>query len=621
MVNDVSVDALKPRSEVRHLRKGNLFSQYTRKFSLGNGPADWVQEYLINKEGGKMLGTLIALTIARMPNLETMIWDMPTGIVREVWHALASLGDRREERGSRLEKVWVRLPDNREVTTLLPAPTASTSSNSAATLPTPNLASFSGDAASLKMSYERIEHPNFSILPPMKSLSVLEIDELAYLKELSVLVRRSYESIRELRLGISKSCAVAITQKPAISELSDSQCRALGCYNDGGILGLVLNEIYDCRKIKKASTTMIETSVGTVDAGENLQKTEYKTSSSSLTLPFATLSVLGTSDNKTASVGLLESPEEELSTSIEADSFQVATSSAKVPTLPTPHLLPSLSGATMVGEPQKKAQPVNQGLGLQVTNPSKCEGELSPAHADASLEERATASSNTIPVEEPSAKRLMLETLELERIPLSINVLQKTIDWSVLTAITLLDCGDHERLWKTLRRLYSPKSSFLTATSSLGSVLKQPSRQTLRRVTSTGFNALSPPEYRLNLRRIHTDSVSPALISFLKETLAPNSLEWMLLQEHGRYESPVTVDAICRGPLRHHRASLTKVLIDSGDIPSERGRSSKWKKWILNHDVLTFITSGKMSCLRELGMTLDHKDWVSMILGYLLWSG
>ena len=53
-----------------------MFSQYTRKFSLGNGPSDWVQEYLITKEGGKMLGTLVALTVARMPNLETFIWDV-----------------------------------------------------------------------------------------------------------------------------------------------------------------------------------------------------------------------------------------------------------------------------------------------------------------------------------------------------------------------------------------------------------------------------------------------------------------------------------------------------------------------------------------------------------------
>lgn len=58
---------------------GNQYSQFTRKFSLGNGPADWVQEYLITKESGKMLGTLVALAVARMVHLETFVWDMPTG--------------------------------------------------------------------------------------------------------------------------------------------------------------------------------------------------------------------------------------------------------------------------------------------------------------------------------------------------------------------------------------------------------------------------------------------------------------------------------------------------------------------------------------------------------------
>ena len=53
----------------RRLRRGNYFSQFTKKFSLGNGPEDWVAEYLVTKDSGKMLGTLVALSVARMPNL------------------------------------------------------------------------------------------------------------------------------------------------------------------------------------------------------------------------------------------------------------------------------------------------------------------------------------------------------------------------------------------------------------------------------------------------------------------------------------------------------------------------------------------------------------------------
>lgn len=621
MANDISVDSLKPKSELRRPRRANLFSQYTRKFSLGNGPEAWVQEYLISKEGGKMLGTLIALTIARMPNLETMIWDMPTGIVREAWQALASLGEQRAGHQSRLEKVWVRFHDNREVTGLLPAPSSSTSPNSAAPLPSPNPSFFSGDLTALKMSYDRTEHPNFSILPPLKSLTVLEIDELAYLNEISALVRQSRECLRELRIGISKPCAVAIAQKPVSSESSKSQCQALGCYKTGGVLGLVMHEIYDCRRTNKASSTVMEAPVGTTVAGEELQKTENSTLDPSLILPFSTLSVIDTFDDMAASVRLPESPDAEDPASTEVDFAPAVISPMYRPVSSTPNLLPSLFGSTVFGEPQRQTQPASQALGLQVVNPSALESVPSPEPAGDGFQDSVTMSSDNIIVGNSRSRRLTLETLELERIPLSVNVLQKTVDWPVLTTLTLFNCGDHERLWKALRRTYSPISSSLVGMSSLGSLAKQPSQPQLRRVSSSRFDTRSVPEYRLNLKRIHTDNVSPALISFLKETLAPNTLKWMLLQEHGQYESPVTVDAICRGPLRHHRSSLEKVLIDSSDRDSPAGRSTKWKKWMLNHDILTFVTGGKMSRLREIGMALDHKDWVGTILGCLPLSG
>lgn len=206
---------------------------------------------------------------------------------------------------------------------------------------------------------------------------------------------------------------------------------------------------------------------------------------------------------------------------------------------------------------------------------------------------------------------LRLEGFELEKIPINVAVLQKSIDWSVLTTLTLLDCGDHERLWKALRRTFSPKSNATLSITSPGPHSKHPAQSRLRKARSSKFDQICAQEYPLRLKRIHTDTVSTALISFLKETLAPNSLEWMLLQERGQYTSPVTVETIYRGPLRYHRGSLRKVLIDSSDAPAEhRTRNPKWKKWIVNRDILTFITSGKMCCLRELGIAVDYKDWV-----------
>jgi len=99
----------------------------------------------------------------------------------------------------------------------------------------------------------------------------------------------------------------------------------------------------------------------------------------------------------------------------------------------------------------------------------------------------------------------------------------------------------------------------------------------------------------------------------LKETLAPNSLEVLFLQEARSYSSSVAVDAIFRGPLRRHRNSLKKVLIDS----SEKGadglptNSSRWRRWMLSREVLAFLCSGKMPALKELGMAIDYRDWVS----------
>lgn len=599
MANDMSADSLKPKGEARPPRRGNLFSQFTRKFSLGNGPADWVQEYLISKEGGKMLGTLIALTLARMPNLETLIWDMPTGIVREVWHALASLGERRPGHRSRLDKVWVRLPDNREVVGALPLVTNLTSSNATTPLPAPS----PNDIRSLDVSYSRMEHPNFSILPALKSLSVLELDELAYLKEISVLVHRSRKILRELRLGLSKAWAPVASKAPSIH--LDSPCRATECFKEAGVIGLVMNEIYDCRKARRTAVTVAEAPITTGPSRQEAQDILTTASKPSLTDEFSVLS-MSAIETVAGSVKSPDSPEHGNANLYSANLVEPNSPSASMSIPAAPSLWPSMFHSGHSEDPQKQPQ-----IGLQVVNVSEPESiNISALLRDAEPYKTSKTSTPGELCNDPLLKRLMLETFELERIPLAVTVLLRTIDWSSLTTLTLLDCGDHERLWKSLRRIYSPKSTSLIATS-LSSSARQTSQPQLRRISSSRFDTQPAPEYRLKIKKIHTDNVSPSLISFLKETLAPNTLETMILQEHGQYVSPVTVDAIYRGPLRHHRSSLKKVSIDSSESLTDRGRSTKWKKWMLNHDILTFVTSGKMSSLRELGMALDHKDWVS----------
>ena len=152
-------------------RLGNQYPQFTRKFSLGNGPADWVQEYLITKESGKMLGTLVALAVARMVNLETFVWDMPTGVLRDVWLAF-SLVDVEQE--CRLDRVWVRWHDNTELAHLPQTQTTNTTPNSATAGGTmtsigwivpPGSVPTQDQSRPLSYAQNRVEYPTLSVHP------------------------------------------------------------------------------------------------------------------------------------------------------------------------------------------------------------------------------------------------------------------------------------------------------------------------------------------------------------------------------------------------------------------------------------------------------------------------
>ncbi len=60
-----------------------------------------------------MLGTLVALAVAKMENLETFVWDMPTGVLSDIFMGLASLDE--PGRGEcKLDRVWIRWHDNSE---------------------------------------------------------------------------------------------------------------------------------------------------------------------------------------------------------------------------------------------------------------------------------------------------------------------------------------------------------------------------------------------------------------------------------------------------------------------------------------------------------------------------
>lgn len=608
-------------------RLGNQYPQFTRKFSLGNGPADWVQEYLITKESGKMLGTLVALAVARMVNLETFVWDMPTGVLRDVWLALSSLQNRHANQDCRLERVWVRWHDNSDAANL---PSGQASNSGASTTPqmlagsTMTSVGWTIPAGGLPavltqpLSYaqSRVEYPTLSVLPPLRSLSVLDIDELDYLDEMSVLIAKSKDRLRELRVGISakavnRDFALAWdgpdlhqvdhnAQWPGASTISERRL--------GGVLGVLLGRIFDIRKKQKPRAEK-------KDRNASLPATAIAMPGPQQEQPQNTIS-LGTQNSDVLLNHIPEalensSPEEDwagkdsatLSEAVLASSgppFQLAVGPASNDAngldLNPPHLTPSSAEFA-----QSDVESLTALISAHEIGTATHHFEESQPEVVAELPLRRSQSHSQRPSHSAEAQctdrerlegKLRLQTLELERTPLSVAVLQKAFDWSVLTNLTILDCAQHDKLWIMLRRHFQPTP--LGATHSV----------------KHGANM----QYHLNLRKIHTDAASPALISFLKETLAPNTLETLFLQDRKRSSTvAVTIDAIYRGPLKRHRLSLKRLMLDSSDRiprgPSSASDNARWRSWMPNRDVLNFITSGRMSSLRELSIAIDYKDW------------
>ncbi|KAF2717859.1 hypothetical protein K431DRAFT_232190 [Polychaeton citri CBS 116435] len=548
-------------------RRGNYYAQYTRKFSLGNGPADWVSEYSIGKEGGKMLGTLVALAVARMRSLETFIWDMPTGILRDVWLALSSLADREDGRSCRLEKFWMRWHDNSGVDAVVPV--HPTSGALGAVLP----------SQIPPTALDRVEHPNFSVLPPLKSLSVLDIDELVYLDEMAVLIERSLGKLRELRLGIARHAIdrdwITIWDGESVQQIDRNDPSAasltIGDKRLGGVLGILTGLIYDMKRPRSVSPS----------------KRRRRSSAA-----------LGRNARAMAVPGQVMEPPAPLDPDTTSSVLSGITSLRDVlPDVPTNEPGQRTSWVTDHDSDPLVAM---SGVGTP-DNPTSLNASIKPQHLPAALNEQTGLLPEDEPCEPLLNGRLRLDSLELERVPLSITVMQHAVDWTRLTSLTLLNCHNHEHLWKTLKRSFAP-------------VPKSPSYPNPRHSSTPRKSRPATDSemvYPLSLKKIHVNTVSPALIGMIKETLAPNSLQTLILQETRGYNSAVTIEAIFKGAFRRHRNSLTRVLIDS----SEKGvdglpvGNSRWRRWMVTREILAFITSGKMPALKELGVTLDYRDW------------
>ncbi|KAL8940851.1 MAG: hypothetical protein Q9216_002603 [Gyalolechia sp. 2 TL-2023] len=609
---------LQPFGERRKCRRTNLRTcyacvrrraenpQYTRQFSLGNGPDEWVQDYLINRESGKMLGTLVALALARMPNLESFVWDMPTGILRDCWLALASLSDGKDSRDSNLEKIWVRFHNNRavldnpEISPTAPQSTHHSSgpSSSPSYTHSSNNPQRQQPPRPIEWSYRHIEHPNFSILPPLRSLNVLNIDEIAYLEELSVLLERSANGLRELRIGLAATvprdgfASTRDLDQPvndaAPTEYQDALRRLMG--------KIYQVEVEKCRKdvdCPSKDRCLVEYSAQDQDS------TVHEI------LDTISVHTVGTTASESTSTQVLQGD-----TPISLPKALLTSDPANILNSPVVK-----SGSTVIDTPVRNVthDSVSQATLNASEEVSAPYQVLKQGHVEGTQDDLENPYQAHQVLLDPSGpvKRLRLELLELERVDLDIPVLRKTIDWSFVTTLTLLHCDSQELLWKAFRRTFTPQQSMSQP------ILRRKSKLQLQNFSSLGSSAIPPSEYRMKLRRIHTNTVSSALIAFLKETLAPNSLEYLFLQdggvvlgpsgERGHYDSNVSAEAICRGPLRRHRSSIQKLMIDSGD--QGHGRRQKWQKWKFNREILLYLTSGKMSALREVAFSLDYKDW------------
>lgn len=494
-------------------------------------------------------------------NQESFVWDMPTGILRDIWIALSSLGDYQPPK---LEKLWVRLHDNRAAlseaeitqTNTAPQPAQVAPGQAPAMGPTQGTLSQNldfGGVPRLVLAKNHREEPNFSIMPPLRSLTVLDIDEIAYLEELSVLLERSRNKLRELRIGFAPVLC---------SSCNDREQSPLKYIIKGGPLPLLMSKIYSGPKLSGPDVTS--------NAPNDV-----------LHEPFSDL------------------PEPK-ATEMNMDAIDPALFEEGTPNegreIPRPESEPERSPVGVLQNPVDRLS-TNAKAGSDSRSPTR-RGLQNIGTAD------TIASRGLKPIQ-----RLKLETLEIEKVTLHVITLCKTIDWIILTSLTLLNCGDTGKLWCCLQEKFPPRKTLVVSIPTQ-STKKRGGQPRLRRMPSS--ESLSKTlEYPLSLKRIHTDHVSISLISFLKHALAPDSLEWLFLQDanlHG--SSSVTLDAIYRGPLRRHRSSLTKLMIDSASHSQGNGmHGGTARKWMLTREVLTFISSGKMSRLRELAMAIQHKDW------------
>jgi hypothetical protein len=475
-----------------------------------------------------------------------------------VWLALSSLQTRSPNQVCRLERVWVRWHDNSEgaVSQVQGSGAPSVSATAGSTLTpigwtVPSGSSPASHTPPHPHSYaqSRVEYPTLSVLPPLKSLSVLDIDELDYLDEMSVLIAKSKDDLRELRVGIS---AKAVSRDFAIAwdgpDLHQVDHKAawpgastIGDRRLGGVLGVLLGRVFDVRKKQKPKVEKKESRAPVVpstpiapppqpleshitmpmdiQSGDALQ--EYIPEPAPENIPVD--GDWAGKEEQSITEGIILNPGVTFGLDDDIPSNE-ATDSESTAQLPMATEIESTQSDVESLTALISAHDIASDIEDPPVSDSPPDAPIETLEAVAEFPSRRSHSQSQRHLhfsETPAMEReklegkLRLQTLELERVALSVAVLQKAFDWSVLTNLTILDCAQHDRLWVMLRRHFQP-------TSIGGSH------------TSGKHAAGVSMQYHLNLKKIHTDAASASLISFLKETLAPNTLETLFLQDRRR---------------------------------------------------------------------------------------
>lgn len=545
------------------------YAQFIRRFSISNGPESLVKDFSLSTDTGRMVNTLLALAMRKMTDLEVFKWDLGSGLSSEVFMALAMLGHAH----CNLREVWVRWHDH---SAGVNTPSSSSSSSSRRTsvaswdqppppgiLAAPNpppavqhVPSASSDTSSAAAAAATggqsgpgassnkntpttgyfqvgIEYPTFSVLPPLESIAVLDVDLVSYLDELSVLVERSRHTLRELRIGVSETAKredfVKIAGAPENPQQIDHEATwpgqsTIGNQRLGGVLGIVLSRLYDIRSNSKEA---VEDAAG-VGAG--------------------------TAEGSEASASVNTG---------NSGGVRIRTESG--------HWAP-------------------RWINLDNNNNNTDDDDDKTTE-----QQQKTDTAQTRPRD--LAGKLALHRLELERVHLHKSLCVNAFDWSVLTSLTMLQCPKSDGFWKALRHQYKPTltEGFSRHRASSG---KRPPKERW--------------QYHLALKSVHVDITTFHLVKFLKETVAPNTLEVLFLQDR-RHNNipPVPLGLIFEGLVKRHTASLSKLLLCSSHIDfADSLEDDRRMWWALTSEMTMWVTSQRMSRLRELAVSLDPQSWV-----------